>query len=269
LEESNRMKNIAIVSDFHAGHKFGLTPPGWLPEDPAIRNLEWIQANQALWGWYEAAIKQAGPFDAIIVNGDQIEGKGSKSGGTELIAADLEEQCDMAVEIIRRIPKRKGCKIFMTRGTPYHVSSSDGEDWENTIAMRVEAKIDEHLWVEIDGTIFDVKHHPAGGSQVPHGRHTAIARDRLWNLLWAEKEQQPKGQVFIRSHQHYHAYSGGPDWLAMVTPALQGAGSKFGLRRCSGLVDFGFVTFQTNKNEYQWQAHIANIEQQKSLLIKL
>jgi hypothetical protein len=261
------MKNILVISDLHCGHKFGLTPPGWLPNDPAERNLEWIKANRALWSWYESNTRRNGPYDVIMVNGDQIEGKGAKSGGTELITSDLEEQCDMAVEILRKVPKRKGCKIFMSRGTPYHVSSKDGEDWENIIAERVGAKIGEHLFLEIDDVVFDLKHHPAGGSSIPHGRHTAVARDFLWNALWHERDMQPKASVLIRSHLHYHAYSGGPDWLAMVTPALQGAGSKFGARRCSGIVDFGFVTFQVNKGTYSWQAHTSQLEEQKAKAI--
>jgi hypothetical protein len=258
------MKNLIILSDFHCGHRFGLTPPGWLPIEPAERNAEWVKANRALFSWYEAEMKRNAPYDVIFVNGDCIEGKGSKSGGTELIASDLEEQSDMATELIRCIPKRKGCKIFMSRGTPYHVSSKDGEDWENIIAERVGAVVDEHLWVEIEGIMFDLKHHPSGGSQVPHGRHTAVAKDFLWNALWHERKMQPKSQVIIRSHQHYHIYSGGPDWLAMITPALQGAGSKFGARRCAGLVDFGFVTFNINKGEYSWQTHTSNIAEQKA-----
>jgi len=269
MEERKSMKKIAVVSDFHSGHKFGLTPPGWLPEEPVKRNEEWIKANQALYGWYEAKIKAEGPYDVIFVNGDCIEGKGKKSGGTELITNDLEEQSEMAVDIIRRIPKRKRCKIFMVRGTPCHVASSDGEDWENVIADKTGATIGEHLWIDVEGVIFDLKHHPAGNSSIPHGRHSGVAKDRLWNLLWAEVGHQPKAQVFLRSHVHHHNGAFGPGWMAMTTPALQGAGSKFGLRRCSGIVDYGFVTFQVEKGKYQWQPHVANIEQQKSPLIKL
>jgi len=41
------MKKIAILSDFHCGHKVGLTPSGYLPDDPAERRAGWIKANKA------------------------------------------------------------------------------------------------------------------------------------------------------------------------------------------------------------------------------
>jgi hypothetical protein len=260
-------KNIAILSDFHCGHKAGLTPKGYLPEEPAEERARWINANKAYYNWYNHHIRKYGPYDIIFLNGDLLDGTGKKSGGTEQITTDMEEQCDMAVKIIREIPKNKKCEIVITRGTSYHVG--DSEDWENIIAERVGAAIGEHEWVEVEGVVFDLKHHPAGSSGLPHGRHTGVARDRLWNIMWAERELQPKADIFIRSHVHYHNFAGGPDWLGMTTPALQGFGSRYGARRCTGLVDFGFVTFQVNKGTYTWQPIIAKLEEQKAPMIKL
>lgn len=260
-------KNIAVLSDFHCGHKAGLTPNGYLPDNPAEERARWVAANRAYYNWYKWQINAHGPYDIVFINGDLVDGKGAKSGGTEQITTDMEEQCDMAVKIIREIPKAKKCHIVITRGTPYHTGNE--EDWENNIAERVGARIGEHEWVEVEGVVFDLKHHPAGSSNVPQGRHTGIARDRLWNILWAEREMQVRSDVFIRSHVHYHNYSGGPDWLAMTTPALQGFGSRYGARRCTGIVDFGFVTFQVNKGTYSWQPHIAKLETQKAPMIKL
>jgi hypothetical protein len=261
------MKKIAILSDFHCGHKVGLTPSGYLPDDPAERRAGWIKANKAYYHWFKRHINAHGPYDIVFINGDLVDGKGSKSGGTELITTDMEEQCDMAVKIIREIPKSSNCKIIITRGTPYHTGND--EDWENTIAQRVDAKIGEHEWVDVEGVVFDLKHHPAGSSSIPHGRHGGVARDRLWNIMWNERNMQPKADIFIRSHVHYHNFSGGPDWLAMTTPALQGMGSRYGARRCSGIVDFGFVVFEVNKGKYSWQPIVAQLEEQKASLIKL
>lgn len=525
------MKKIAILSDFHCGHKVGLTPRGYLPEQPVEERSRWIEANRSYYNWYNKNIRLNGPYDIIFLNGDLVDGRGTKSGGTEQITTDMEEQCDMAVRLIREIPKAKNCKIVITRGcvtaghrvltsdlrwvpvetlqvgdtllacdenshpeskrrywkesvvlknepqeadvylikfsdgtsieatadhpfltglrgywgtkwatveflkkhmdssrfklyvqkflptweedrsyeggyisaffdgegsfsqrrkprrnkymdeshcsviayqnenavlsyakeiltekgfdcrtnykdakhkckalavrgglsetlkflgtfrpkrllpklnipslgcikacdsifvesieyagkktiyaltttsktymvegfichnTPYHTGNE--EDWENIIAQRVDATIGEHEWVDVEGVVFDLKHHPAGSSNVPHGRHSAVARDRLWNIMWAEKQLQPKADIFIRSHVHYHNFSGGPDWLAMTTPALQGFGSRYGARRCTGIVDFGFITFTVNKGTYTWQPVIAHLEEQKAPMLKL
>lgn len=261
------MKNIAVLSDFHCGHKAGLTPKGYLPNEPAQERSRWVNANKAYYNWYNQNIRKHGPYDIVFLNGDLVDGTGKKSGGTEQITTDMEEQCDMAVRIIREIPKAKNCSIVITRGTPYH--TGDAEDWENIIAERVGAAIGEHEWVEVEGVVFDLKHHPAGSSGMPNGRHTGVAKDRLWNVMWAERELQPKADIFIRSHVHYHNFAGGPDWLAMTTPALQGFGSRYGARRCTGIVDFGFITFQVNKGNYTWQPIIAKLEEQKAPMIKL
>jgi hypothetical protein len=535
-------KKIAVLSDFHCGHRVGLTPTGWLPEKDENGEIPlWAQINKAHWTWYAREIARNGPYDIVFVNGDLVDGKGKKSGSTELLAPDMEDQSDMATKIIRMVPKTKNCKIVITRGcltaghkiltadlryvpvetlkagdelfafeenpnpetkrrlwkkstvisngeapsdvykihlsdgstieatkdhpflirsgaatryvwttveemmktanhhnkttpvymqrflpvwteeesqsyeaaylsgffdgegalsqrkkprrnckkeyhctvcgyqksgvvlekvksfmrklnisfntydhdnrekaddpcyyvrvlggirdvlrmmgivrpqrllekldldlmgcikgvhetlevtriehsgvktiyelttstgtyvsdgflshnTPYHVSSSDGEDWENVIAERVGATVTDHAWVEVEGIVFDLKHHPAGSSGLPHGRHTGVAKDRLWNAILAAEGEQTKADILIRSHVHYHNFAGGPDWIAMTTPALQGAGSKFGARRCSGKVDFGFITFTVDKGTFSWKQHIAKLVEQKAPLLKL
>lgn len=260
------MKKVAILSDFHCGHFSGLTPPGWLPSKPKGKIRSVCSINKAHWDWFEKSIKATGPFDIVFVNGDCLDGKGTKSGGTELFTPDMEEQAEMAVEVISKVPKSKGCKIVLTRGTSYH--TGEHEDWENIVAQRIDGIIEDQAWVNVEGVVFDLKHHPSGGSQVPHGRHTGVARDRLWNILHVEKGVQPRADIFIRSHVHYHNFAGGQHWLAMTTPALQGEGSKYGMRRCSGVVDFGFVTFEINKGEYVWRAHIAEVQRANEKTIK-
>ena len=107
--------------------------------------------------------------------------------------------------------------------------------------------------------MIDIKHH-VGSSQIPHGRHTAVARDRLQNVLWAEHDEQPKANIIIRSHVHYFSFCGGSNWLAMTTPAMQGYGSKFGARRMSAPVDVGLIHFDIDEEGgYQWQAHEAQL----------
>ena len=260
-------KKIAVLSDLHSGHKVGLTHPGFLPKEPVAKDRPFVDAARAYWDYYEANLRKSGPFDIVFVNGDMVDGRGKKSGGVELWTTDMEAQCDYAIKALRRVPAHNKTKWVMTRGTPYH--TGEEEDWENIVAASFDAKIGEHEWVEVEGVVFDLKHHPAGGSGVPQGRHTGVAKDRMWNLVWAHEELQPDADVFIRSHVHYHNFCGGPDWLALTTPALQGFGSRFGARRCSGTVDFGFVTFEVNKGTYSWQPHIAKLEQQKATVTKL
>jgi hypothetical protein len=88
------MKRVLIMSDLHCGHRVGLTPPDWQYR-PGVRS-KWRKIQQACWNWYANEIEEAGPFDVVIVNGDAIDGRGERSGGTELLTTDRHEQVEIA-----------------------------------------------------------------------------------------------------------------------------------------------------------------------------
>ena len=269
-------KRVVITGDPHCGHHSGLTPPSWWLNPSPIdgeaeptrrRRQKWGTLQRECWGWTMKQFARLQPIDLLIVAGDCIEGKGARSGGTELLTADRNDQVDMACEVIRRA---KAKKVAMVRGTGYHDGQDD--DWEDQNAERVGASIGDHEWYEVNGVVLDVKHH-IGSSSIPHGRATPILRDGLWNAVWHEHEEQPRGDILIRAHVHYHVYTGGiragRPWLAMTLPALQGMGSKYGARRCSGHVDFGFVHFDIDAHGgWQWQSHVAVIQAQKAQTLK-
>ena len=260
-----RHKRLVVVSDVHCGHRAGLTPPGWQYslQDATPSRAAWGGLQRELWNWYTATMNALQPIDWIVCNGDAIDGRGGRNGGVELITTDLEEQAQIAVACLREAQAQNHLIIY---GTPYHVGTE--EDFEAYIARELEAHIGGHEWLDINGCIFDFKH-KIGSSGVPHGRHTAVARERVWNLLWNERDWAPLARVIIRSHVHYHAYSGDPTHLAMTTPALQGPGSKYGVRQCSGVVDFGLVHFDIDEHGgYSWKAHLLNINAMRPTPVK-
>jgi len=252
---ARKRKRIVIISDMHSGHVVGLTPPDfWQNETGGTvpRQDKFARIQRESWEWYRSTIASLKPIDVLLVNGDCIDGRGERSGGTELLTSNRQSQVDMAVQCIKLA---KASAVMMTYGTAYHTGQL--EDWEDAIAERVDASIGSHEWPEVNGLVFDMKHH-IGSSSIPHGRHTAIARDRLWNVLWAERERQPKARVIIRSHVHYFQAVQTADFLALTTPALQAAGTKYGGRRCSGTVDFGLIHFDVDEHGgYTWKHHQA------------
>jgi len=243
-------KRVVALGDFHSGHRVGLTPPKFNAK--SLDSMALATVRERLWVAYAGWIDSLKPIDLLILNADCIEGKGEKSGGTELLYSDRNKQCEMAVEAIAYCKARN---VVMSYGTGYHTGK--GEDWEDIIAQEVGAReITSHGQVDVLGTVFDYKHH-ISGSIIPHGRHTAAAREHLWNILWNEHGEVAKAHVILRSHVHGYYFCGGPDWLAMTLPGLQGLGSKFGARIPSGTVDFGIVSFDvTGKGEYSWRPHL-------------
>ena len=93
----------------------------------------------------------------------------------------------------------------------------------------------------------------------------------LWNQLWhAEDELQPRADVLLRGHVHYHQYCGDAKRLGMTLPALQSMGTKYGARQCTGLVHWGMVHFDVGGGELvDWRAHIKTIKEQKATVTEI
>ena len=247
-------KRVFAGGDLHCGHMAGLTPPGYQYSLTGPKKQLGRQQREC-WKFFEKQVEALKPFDVAFWNGDLIDGDGHRSSGVELIEPDRLDQAHIARFAIDLVGAKSN---VMTFGTPYH--TGQGEDWEQVLVDELDnAEIRGHAFVDVNGWVFDMKH-KVGSSTVPHGRHTAVARERLWNLLWSEAKGAPKSQIILRSHVHYFDYCGGADWLGMTLPALQGFGSKYGERQCSGTVDFGFVHFDISKEGYQWQPHLLKIK---------
>jgi len=252
-------KRGLVISDLHCGHKIGFTPPRYDYETEYNMNL--FQTRRMIWDWTHKEAKKRGPYDFMIVNGDCIDGRGEKSGSTELLTVDRLVQCNMAAEAIRSF---KVPKIFMSYGTGYHTGTL--EDLEDIIADKIgAAKIGGEDNLDVNGCIINYRHH-ISRSSIPHGRHTAVAKERLWNVMWAMRSEYPQAQIILRSHVHYHSYAGGPGWVAMVTPALQNYGSKYGSRIVTGEVDIGFVVLEIkSKEDFSWDVPILRMPMHEPL----
>ena len=259
--EMKKHKRVVVVSDFHSGHIVGLTPPGWDAETEHAQLQKAYSMRRHIFDFYAKTLKELQPIDIVIADGDLIEGKNEKQGGTELIEADRLQQADMAAECIL-LAKAK--TVLIAYGTGYHTGRD--EDVEVAVAKATNAlKIGSRDDIDVSGTIINYRHF-ISGSQVPHGRYTALAREQLWNTLWGERGEYPKADIILRAHVHYHGYIGAPGWLAMTLPALQGYGSKYGARIMSGIVDIGLVHFDIyGRNEYDWMPHLCRLPKTEAM----
>lgn len=254
------MKTVVGIADLHCGHRVGLTPKRY---QSALCGEKYRKVQIELWDEYERMVSEHHAPDVLIVNGDCVDGKGARSGASELVTADLNRQIEMAVECIEMWDAKS---IVMTYGTPYHVSGYD--DCEKIIARQVGAKeIRSHLWLDIEGVIFDVRHKINSTSTVHKG--TPLTNQWLHNTVWSLHDEQPKADILLRGHVHNFFECRRRDWMGMTMPALQGQGSKFGARICDGHVDWGIVFFTVDKGGYTWGFDMPIVESAKQEALKL
>lgn len=270
---------VVVAGDSQCGHLVGLTPPRWeaaAVDAPVPRYKKFQRIRRECWKTFRSMLKPLQPIDVLLWGGDSIEGCGWRSGGTELIIRDRHAQVDMTTDVIEAIGAPK---IDMVYGTPYHTGHA--EDLEDVLVKQVrelsfvtKAEVGAHEWPEVNGYIFDMKH-KIGRSTIPHGRHTPLMREELWNSLWAEAGMQPKADCLLRFHVHYgiggYRMLGDRMIWAHICPALQAMGSKFGSRQMSGIVNFGFLHFDISPKGklLSWQPHVASIQSQKARTTKL
>lgn len=234
-----------MIGDLHCGSLFGLTPPPWHVK--ARGHLTKFQSE--LWGWFIAEVARCGPFDGAIWNGDLVDGPGRHNGGSEQITTNMLEQVEMAIECVAKVNAPVN---HFTYGTAYH--TGDREDFDKLIANHFKAPIQDKLFIEIGGVVFDIRHHASRGS-VPYGLF-GPGKERMWNALLSQRGEEPKADVVLRSHVHWYRYSGAEDYLAMTLPALQGPMTKYG-RRCAGDYTMGFVIFDFDgQGGYSWQPRL-------------
>jgi len=256
-------KKILAIGDTHCGSMVGLTPPNWIISKE--RNTSVYKLQKEMWDNYLNILHCFGKVDAVIINGDIIDGKGFKSGGTEQITTDMLEQTDMAIEAFNQI---NASKMYFTYGTAYHTASNSGEDFDKIVANNFKSQIVDELNLDVDGFIINARH-KVGGSSSPYNRAASVAKHRLWDSLYGIRENDVISNLYLRSHVHYFAFCGEINWIAFCLPALQASATKFGARQCVGLTDWGMCLFVIEDGKLAgWECQTVELESSKKNIIK-
>ena len=258
--KKRKSKKLLVLGDLHAGSWCGLTPPQWDgTEGTSKASKGRYKFRRELWEWYRSTLKEIGPVDAALVNGDLVDGGGRRSGGSEVIIP-TQEQGEAAVYSCGLIQTKE---YYLTYGTGYH--TGDEVDSEFFIAQRLGGSIEDRQFLRINGTVIRAVHH-AGGSSIPHGVHTYPARVAVGNKLKSLEGEEPEADILFFSHRHVFSYEGDANRFSMRLPCLQGPMSKFG-RRCEGGYTMGMVLYEfDSEGNYSWHLHQAKLKGQKPSL---
>ncbi len=255
-------KRIIVLSDKHCGHIAGLTPPAYQNYHRGLAKYQ--EQQDEAWQWYAGVCKRL-KADITFILGDMMDGKGKRSGSSEYITTEWKEQMDMACMCIEETGAKRAVMVY---GTPFHVGEND--DFEDFIKGKLSTKmytsIQGHAFPKVHQIQFDLKH-KIGASGIPHGRSTSMMKSKLWNTMWAERNQQPDSDVLIRGHVHYFNAVQNPMFLGITCPALQSWGSKYGIRQCEGIVDFGLIWFDVYDGDtldtLQWHYEVPHLSKLK------
>jgi len=224
-------KRIVVVGDLHFGSAYGLLPPGFI--DSTGAEIGQNTGQRYLWEcWLDfcGRVKNC-KADAVIVNGDVVEGKQSKEGGLGLslrMMVDQKAAALIGLSILKAsVPS--GCKFYFVQGTAYHVGEHG--DAEEDIAATLGGTqyysvgpgrlVREALWLDIDGVILE-SCHAIGGTQGFY-RATQLDREMQWSAMSGKDSTKgvPKADLLIRSHVHHFITLGHASKQGVICPCWQ------------------------------------------------
>jgi len=222
---------IAVYSDLHCGHINAIAP--------TLHQVS--EDSHGCWKLFKKFNRKYGPFDAVLILGDVIDGKAGRNGGVELVTTDQSKQADIAIQVLDQVPVKKGAKWYQVGGTPYHGGMS--EDFERLVASSFGAEYGAVVWPEIGGVRFRMRH-KINRAMNNLNKQIGIHQRRLGS----GREKQADCMLFGHLHtyaQRQEACNGKPMY-AISCPALQGV-TDFGSRQCDGDVDIGCLAIDVEK----------------------
>lgn len=211
-------QTMVIVSDTHAGYKYGLVPPRWRTAGGEDTDAT-MKFQTYLWQCWEHFVGQCPPADILVINGDAIHGEDRKDVALNVVSSDMYEQAQMFTELIS--PLREKCdRCWLLKGTPYH--EGRGADEIEWIGKEIGAEKWQagrysgySLYFEWNKLTFGFAHHQTRG-----WLYAAGAGDRT---AWLQKSAEAQGKlphadVIVRSHLHMQRIVWARDTWFVATP---------------------------------------------------
>lgn len=253
---------VLSLGDTHCGHLGGLTPPAFqlsVHDSAPERRRIIAEAQREMYKWYVDTVVKRGPYDVVILGGDLADGKQAKSDGEDLWSTKVRDQVSCAITLLEPLIVKGKTKVFGVKGSRYHTEGyADDEILE---ALGAEASHQELL--EIDGTVFDIRH-KVGCGGAPSSR-PGVRNEWLHSLIWNAHGDGPRAEVVVRHHAHTYWHEGDGSYLGIVVPGLQWF-SDFGQLNVRRWIGVGCVRFTTQRKGLpKWEPMLARL---KTLAVK-
>lgn len=235
------MKRGLILSDTHNGNYWGLNPPGFMSDEPAIRKIQ-----ETFWNWFIDKIEEKGPFDFLFGLGDFTDGEGRK-GTLDTQYTDVRRQA-LAAVVVLEATKVDPAYCYLVRGTPFHTSGT--HEYEDAIADHFCCPPLENVQrKEIEGWKIHTRH-VAGRSDIPYGQATPLLKELARLEHEAFRDQKDAPDVILRGHVHYDCQVSKHRRIAIDCPCLELPLSESNGRRYAAWeydVGFGILELEAGK----------------------
>ncbi len=206
------VNNLIVVSDTHCGCKMGLCPPGPIKLDeggsysPSKLQLKVWVWWKSFWDEWVPEVTRGEPY-AVLFNGDALDGVHHNS--VTQISNNLDDQCDIAYQVLNPIIKLCQGRYYHIRGTEAHVGKSGQE--EERLAKRLGAipnSIGQHAqweaWLHVGRGLVHATHHIGTTGSMAYetsGPHKELEQSFVEAGRWNDEIPD----VIVRSHRHRNA----------------------------------------------------------------
>jgi predicted phosphodiesterase len=158
--------------------------------------------------------------DTVIHVGDVIEGKQAKQFGAMLFTPEIDEQIEIAAQLLRPLVKNRKFRII--DGSKYH--ESDDTSVAKAVAQELKgdcissAKITDAAFYRVEGvgkTIF--LQHGAGGNWMYQGGK--MSKAMVWHGFASSRGKLPEADIYVNAHFHNYQKVEDSKKMAIQLPA--------------------------------------------------
>ena len=250
---------ILLISDLHCGSGMSIAhPQARINAEGATLGLNKIQ-QYTLWPLWKKMCETKEPYDLIVVNGDLVDGKQSKSGHMGLWTADMDCQAECAAKLLDMIPLKKGGEVHIIKGTDYHrgnnlcADSKVVDKFNRLQRNRDKNAVDQGLEyvLKIDDCTFHIAHTIGGGQYLG----TALNKEVMFRHLY-----HYEFTGMIRGHRHNYHFDSDGDCFGLLLPCWKGRDDyekKHGLKWISMV---GWVEMVVDGKTWDVTPHLTKLE---------
>jgi hypothetical protein len=264
------MKRALVINDLHVGSYYGIMPDTVKFSDSKTGMKVSMRPNslqKTLLGYWKEMltyVKKAGKLDAVIVNGDIIDGCQRLSSGKFTWTNDLGVQLQACRSLLETIP----CKEwFFTASSEYHAIRE--MPVEKILAEQMGGEFGDDLIIELNGARIHASHNIPVSKSSWQYRSTPLARDMLLMALAQSEEEYGHIDVVLRAHAHYFVQVGFAHSIGLITPGWQ-TRTPFGVKiDAISPPDIGFVMLEVDGRDIDVRKRIWKVPKSNCKVVKV